>query len=120
MKTSVDGTRLYALDEKSGLYVYKIVGARLFTLLNFYIEVLNTQAFDFYENTFFIIANTQDNLPYALEIFVDFEAENYYINQVYSKDMDIYDVYVGKFYAILIGSDIHRVIYHSTYHKFLI
>lgn len=29
--------------------------------------------------------------------------------------MDIYDVYVGEYYAILIGAEIHKVIYHSVY-----
>jgi len=33
--------------------------------------------------------------------------------------MEIYDVYVGEYYAILIGSEVHRVIYHSIYNKFI-
>lgn len=33
--------------------------------------------------------------------------------------MDIYDVWVGEHFAILIGAEIHRVIYHSVYKKFV-
>lgn len=32
--------------------------------------------------------------------------------------MDIFDVWVGEHFAILIGSDVHRVIYHSIFNKF--
>ena len=33
--------------------------------------------------------------------------------------MDIFDVWVGEHIAILIGSEVHRVIYHSVYNKFI-
>ena len=34
--------------------------------------------------------------------------------------MDIFDVWVGEHFAILIGSEVHRVIYHSVYNKIII
>lgn len=34
------------------------------------------------------------------------------------KDDEVFDVYVGEYYAILIGARYHRVIYHSIYNKF--
>lgn len=65
-----------------------------------------------------MIAETTDRIPYALEVLVD--EDNYYFNKIYSKDMEIYDVWVGEHVAILIGEENHRVIYHSVYNKFKI
>lgn len=58
-----------------------------------------------------------DGIPYALEVLVN--EDSYYFNKIYSKDMDIFDVWVGEHVAILIGSEVHRVIYHSVFNKFI-
>lgn len=41
--------------------------------------------------------------------------EDYYLNKIYSRDMEIFDVYVGEYYALFIGDEVHRIIYHSIY-----
>lgn len=52
-----------------------------------------------------------------MEIFVN--GDEYYFNKIYSRDMEIFDVYVSEHYAVLIGSETHKIIYHSIYNKFL-
>ncbi|CAD8187306.1 unnamed protein product [Paramecium octaurelia] len=117
IRTNPESTLLYLLDQQLGLLSYKIVSVLEYIQNSFQITLQNCMAFDFYQNTFFIVAETQDGIPYALEVLS--EDDSYYFNKIYSKDMDIYDVWVGEHFAILIGAEIHRVIYHSVYNKFV-
>ncbi|CAD8095119.1 unnamed protein product [Paramecium primaurelia] len=117
IRTNPESTILYLLDQQVGLLSYQIVSLLEYKQTSFQIILKNCMAFDFYQNTFFIVAETQDGIPYALEVFS--QEDTYYFNKIYSKDMDIYDVWVGEHFAILIGAEIHRVIYHSIYNKFI-
>ncbi|CAD8120159.1 unnamed protein product [Paramecium sonneborni] len=118
VRTNAESTILYLLDKSVGLLAYKILSIGEYIDTGFMIALQNCIQFDFYENTFFLIAETTDRIPYALEVLVD--EDNYYFNKIYSKDMEIYDVWVGEHVAILIGEENHRVIYHSVYNKFKI
>lgn len=58
-------------------------------------------------------------MDYALEVFIDFQSGSYYFNKRYQQDMQIFDIDVHEHWAILIGYDAHRVVYHSVYNKFI-
>ncbi|CAD8194816.1 unnamed protein product [Paramecium pentaurelia] len=117
VRTNPESTMLYLLDNQAGLLFYKILSIGEYVDTGFMIALKNCQQFDFYQNTFFLVAETTDSIPYALEVLVN--EDSYYFNKIYSKDMDIFDVWVGEHIAILIGSEVHRVIYHSVYNKFI-
>ncbi|CAD8200511.1 unnamed protein product [Paramecium octaurelia] len=117
VRTNPESTMLYLLDKSAGLLFYKILSIGEYQNTGFMINLKNCQQFDFYEDTFFLVAETMDGIPYALEVLVN--EDSYYFNKIYSKDMDIFDVWVGEHVAILIGSEVHRVIYHSVFNKFV-
>lgn len=52
---------------------------------------------------------------YAVEVFVNLEDNTYYFNRFYMDDMAIFDVYMWSNFAVLVGDDAHRVIFHSVY-----
>lgn len=79
----------------------------------------NTKTFDHYLNTFFLVAKTNTQLYYAVEIFIDYEIKSYYYNNLYIDEMIINDVNVFEHYAVLIGDDGHKIIYHSIYNQFI-
>lgn len=114
-----EGTMLYALDSESGLFVFDIIGPTSYQLKRLKVELKQALAFDFHESTFFFIAHTKNRQEYALEVFVDFEQQVYYFNRLYQEDMEIFDVKVQKHWAVLIGKDIHKVVYHSVYKSFV-
>ncbi|CAD8153468.1 unnamed protein product [Paramecium octaurelia] len=113
-----DETKIYLLDSESGLYIYDISDLNNITQI---MSVLlpNTKTFDHYQNTFFLIAKTNTQLYYAVEIFVDFQTKSYYYNNLYIDEMIINNVNVFEHYAVLIGDDGHKIIYHSIYNKFI-
>jgi len=46
---------------------------------------------------------------------VDFKNNEYYFNRFYRNEMLLFDVVVFDTYALLIGDDAHKIIYHSIY-----
>ena len=52
---------------------------------------------------------------YAVEVFINFADNTYYFNRFYMDDMAIFDVYMWDNFAVLVGDDAHRVIFHSVY-----
>ncbi|CAD8070580.1 unnamed protein product [Paramecium sonneborni] len=115
--TNEESTQLYLLNGDSGLLIYEIFSINQYEDTGITVNLKNIVSFDFYQKTFIFVANTDSGDPYAIEVFLD--NNDYYFNRIYSKDMDIFDVYMGEHYAILIGQEIHRVIYHSIYNKYL-
>lgn len=115
--TNEESTQLYLLNADVGLLIYEIFSVNQYEDTGIIIFLKNIVSFDFYKKTFIFVANTDSGDPYAIEVFL--EDNDYYFNRIYSKDMDIFDVYMGEHYAILIGLEIHRVIYHSIYNKYL-
>ena len=65
-------------------------------------------------------------MDYALEVFIDLSTGDYYLNKynnilhprLYTQDMQLMDIEVHDYWAILIGLDAHRVVYHSVYKGF--
>jgi hypothetical protein len=53
-----------------------------------------------------------------VEVFVNVSSKQFYFNRYYMDEMQIYDVAIYETYAILIGYDAHRVVYHSVFHGF--
>ncbi|CAK56913.1 unnamed protein product (macronuclear) [Paramecium tetraurelia] len=113
--TNEESTQLYLLNADVGLLIYEIFSVSQYEDTGIIIYLKNVVSFDFYKKTFILVANTDSGDPYAIEVFL--QSNDYYFNRIYSKDMDIFDVYMGEQYAILIGQEIHRVIYHSIYNK---
>ncbi|CAD8200861.1 unnamed protein product [Paramecium pentaurelia] len=115
--TNEESTQLYLLNADVGLLIFEIFSVNQYEDTGIIIYLKNIVSFDFYQKTFILVANTDQGDPYAIEVFL--QDNDYYFNRIYSKDMDIFDVYMGEHYAILIGQEIHRVIYHSIYNKYL-
>ncbi|TNV75014.1 hypothetical protein FGO68_gene2284 [Halteria grandinella] len=113
-----DETKLFLLDKQSGLIIYDIKDINQITkIMN--VEIQNTKNFDFYHNTFFIVAQTNTFLEYAVEVFINFELQQYYFNSLYLDEMSINSVNVFEHYAVLVGEDGHKIVYHSIYNKFI-
>jgi hypothetical protein len=55
----------------------------------------------------------------AIEVFVNFTDQSYYVNRVFADELQFYDVKMYPEYAILIGNDAHKLIYHSIYSAFI-
>lgn len=68
--------------------------------------------------TFFFIAEAY-NQEYAVEVFVNFNDGSYYFNRYYEDEMQLNDVIIFPQYAILVGYDAHKLIYHSIYTGFI-
>ncbi|CAD8092573.1 unnamed protein product [Paramecium sonneborni] len=109
---------LYVLDKEKGLKFYRIRNLMLVEY-EFTVTISNGQSFDFYENTFFIVAKTINKQDIAVEVFVNQVSQEYYINNYFYDQMTINDVNVFQYYAVLIGDDGHQIIYHSIYQGFL-
>lgn len=56
------------------------------------IPIPRTIAFDFYGNTLMVVAETVNHIQYILEIFLDFNANTYYVNRVYVDDFTFVDI----------------------------
>ncbi|CAD8076971.1 unnamed protein product [Paramecium primaurelia] len=109
---------LFILDREQGLNFYQIRNEFEYEY-QFLINVPDSKSFDFNNNTFFIIAKTSKKQDYVLEIFVNKQDTQYYINNHYFEDMIINDVSVLEQYAILIGNNKHKIVYHSIYSGFI-
>ncbi|CAD8183034.1 unnamed protein product [Paramecium octaurelia] len=109
---------LYVLDLERGLKFYWIKNM-MELVYKFTITISNGQSFDFYDNTFFIVAKTINKQDFAIEVFVNQVTYDYYINNYFFDEMTINDVNVFQYYAVLIGDDGHKIIYHSIYQGFL-
>jgi hypothetical protein len=48
-------------------------------------------------------------------VFVNIHQRDYFYNTFYIDEMTINDVNVFKYYAVLIGDDGHKIVYHSIY-----
>lgn len=72
-------------------------------------------AFDFKHQTFIFIAKNNLNDDFAIEVFIDFERKTYYFNRIFDDQMQLFDVVMFDHYAVLIGYDAHKLIYHSIF-----
>ncbi|CAD8139563.1 unnamed protein product [Paramecium pentaurelia] len=119
-KMDETSNHLFILNEKLGIHIYNFNKQKLTFVENkMYIYIKGGDTFDFHKNTMFILAQTEDSLQYALEIFIDFQGQQYYFNQIHQFGQDVYDVYVGDLFVLFVGSDrLHQVIYHSVYKDF--
>jgi len=70
-------------------------------------------------NTYFIIAETPNNIEYMMELFVDLVKVEYYVNRVFVDDFTFNDIEIMDNYAIIIGEDVHMVIRHSIFNGFI-
>ncbi|CAD8053110.1 unnamed protein product [Paramecium sonneborni] len=111
---------LYILDENLGVHIYDFDKVnQKFKENEMHIYLKGGDTFDFHKNTMFILAQTEDQLQYALEVFIDFKNKQYYLNKIHQFGQDVYDVYVGDMFVLFVGSDhLHQVIYHSVYKDF--
>mgnify|MGYP001810465304 CR=1 FL=1 len=50
---------------------------------------------------------------------MDLENRKHYFNTYYIDEMTINDVSVFDHYAILVGEDGHKIVYHSIYNDFI-
>ncbi|CAD8186166.1 unnamed protein product [Paramecium octaurelia] len=110
--------QLYVLDIERGLKFYWIKNL-MELVYKFTITISHAHSFDFYDNTFFIVAKTINKQDFAIEVFVNQVTYDYYINNYFFDEMTINDVNVFQYYAVLIGDDGHKIIYHSIYQGFL-
>ncbi|CAK82973.1 unnamed protein product (macronuclear) [Paramecium tetraurelia] len=110
--------QLYVLDIERGLKFYWIKNL-MELVYEFTIIISHAHSFDFYDNTFFIVAKTINKQDFAIEVFVNQVTYDYYINNYFFDEMTINDVNVFQYYAVLIGDDGHKIIYHSVYQGFL-
>ena len=62
-----------------------------------------------------IVAETMTMQDYCVEVFLNFNNNQYYFNRFYMDDMAIYDVKMYETFAVLIGYDAHKIVYHSIY-----
>lgn len=51
---------------------------------------------------------------------MNFTSKGYFFNRYYLDEMQLYDVEVFEDYAILIGYDAHKVVFHSVYNGFIL
>lgn len=116
--TNDEETVMYVLDKEHGLIFYDIEDLGSIRQ-RFKIEISNARHFDHYGNTFYIVARTNNNQDYAVEIFVDILTGNYYFNTYHIDELTINNVAVFQHYAILIGEDGHKIVYHSIYNEFI-
>ncbi|CAD8145135.1 unnamed protein product [Paramecium pentaurelia] len=111
---SGDDENLFILDHNHGLYIcdyqFKV---------KFRVPILKGSDFGHYNNTFFIIAESITRQDYAVEVFLNFTDNSYYINHYFFDDMQFYDVKVYEDYAVLIGYEVHKIIQHSIYSNFI-
>ncbi|CAD8145709.1 unnamed protein product [Paramecium octaurelia] len=111
---SGDEENIYILDHSQGLlicdYDFKF---------KFRVPILMGSDFSHYKNTFFVIAESQRRQDYALEIFLNFTDNSYYLNHYYIDEMQFYDVKVYEKYAVLIGYEAHKIIQHSIFSQFI-
>ncbi len=56
------------------------------------IHIPRTVAFEVYENTVLVVAQTPSNIEYILEMFVDIHNNTYYVNRVYVDDFTFRDL----------------------------
>ncbi|CAD8058502.1 unnamed protein product [Paramecium sonneborni] len=109
--------RLSILDEHTGLYIFQILNGQA----SFYITIPQSRcvAFDHYDNTYLIVAETPNNIEYMMEIFLLPDSKEYYTNRIYVDDFSFRDIEIDEDYAIIIGEDVHLVIRHSIFNGFM-
>ncbi|KAM3145769.1 hypothetical protein pb186bvf_002064 [Paramecium bursaria] len=112
------GDQLILLDKEYGLLFYSMKDINN-PLYIYGIQITNARHFDHHGNTFFVVARTVTQQDYAVEIFVDLENRKHYFNTYYIDEMTINDVSVFDHYAILVGEDGHKIVYHSIYNDFI-
>jgi hypothetical protein len=78
------GTLLFALDYNTGLYVFDVKSPVDYAVRNFTVHLTRCKAFNFHQQTFFILASTLYQTDYAVEVFVDFVKGTYYLNKYHS------------------------------------
>ncbi|CAK75892.1 unnamed protein product (macronuclear) [Paramecium tetraurelia] len=114
----INDTLLYVLDEDLGLFIFDIQNISK-SVLKMRIPIPRTIAFDFYGNTLMVVAETVNHIQYILEIFLDFNANTYYVNRVYVDDFTFVDIQMTDEYAFFIAEDTHMIIKHSIFNGFV-
>jgi len=68
----------------------------------------------------FIVIVEEDDLLYTLEYVVNLELNQWFLNKrAHYADISIKDVIVTKNFAILLGTNVHKIVYHSIMEKFI-
>ncbi|CAD8059852.1 unnamed protein product [Paramecium primaurelia] len=109
---------LYVLDEDLGVFIFDTSNLQKCNL-KMKIPIPRTIAFDFYGNTLMVVAETVNHIQYILEIFLDFNANTYYVNRVYVDDFTFVDIQMTDEYAFFIAEDTHMIIKHSIFNGFV-
>lgn len=60
--------------------------------IDFQLPVENALSFELQKNSFLVIAETNQNISFAVEILIDFSTKDYYYNRFYLEDMQLRDV----------------------------
>lgn len=87
--------------------------------LIFFVKIPQGVAFDTYNNTVILVAESANNYQYVVELFLDFENVTYYVNRFFLDDFSFVDIEMTPKYAIIIGEDLHMVIRHSVFNGFI-
>lgn len=83
------------------------------------IHITRTVAFEVYENTVLVVAQTPSNIEYILEIFIDLRDRSYFVNRVFVDDFTYRDLQINPNYVFLIGEEAHLIIKHSIFNGFV-
>ncbi|CAD8061311.1 unnamed protein product [Paramecium primaurelia] len=119
VKTNYNGTHIFILDQQSGIFIYEInISKGEIIMSDQNIQIKGGRAFDFYRDIMFILLETEDELPYVLELFFDLDKKEHYFNKITSYEQEVYDLHVDEKLTILIGNDLHSIIDNSIYHRF--
>ncbi|CAD8055439.1 unnamed protein product [Paramecium sonneborni] len=110
--------KLFCLDNTQGLFIFNISNVRKPTLI-MDIHIPRTVAFEVYENTVLVVAQTPNNIEYVMEIFIDLNDKSYFMNRVFVDDFTYRDLQINPNYAFLIGEEAHLIIKHSIFNGFV-
>ncbi|KAM3136484.1 hypothetical protein pb186bvf_011442 [Paramecium bursaria] len=105
---------LFILDHQYGLLICDYNFTLLFTH-----SIQQAHNFDFYKNTFFIVAEAVTKQDFVIEVFVNFTDQTSFNNMIYIDSVEYFDLRVYEKYALLIGNDVHQIVYHSVYRGFI-
>jgi hypothetical protein len=75
---SEDGKTLYVLDQSQGLMAIDILYIESPSRMTMIVPIIHAVAFDNFRETFLIIAQSNNNKDYAVELFADFSKGTYY------------------------------------------
>ncbi|CAD8150308.1 unnamed protein product [Paramecium pentaurelia] len=114
----IQNDKLFCLDDTQGLFIFNISNVNK-PILIMDIHIPRTVAFEVYENTVLVVAQTPNNIEYIMEIFIDLRDHSYFVNRVLVDDFTYRDLQINPNYAFLIGEEAHLIIKHSIFNGFV-